>query len=94
MRGWGSTAETWLLGLRTWQFIIVVDVSLVTGALVGVATGEWLALGHFDPSALVGSSVGTAMAATITAFALRDQKRERAKRRRAPAPGPSAPGPG
>jgi hypothetical protein len=81
MRGWSKSAEAWLSGLRTWQFILVWDTAIVAGSLVGVTVGEWLWAGHFNPSAQLGTAVGSAMASTVTAFAARDRMREKAKRR-------------
>jgi hypothetical protein len=81
MRGWSRRAEAWLTGLGTWQFVLTWSTAVVVGTLVGAAMGEWLWAGHFNPSALLGFAVGSALASTLTAFAVRDRMREKAKQR-------------
>jgi len=79
MRGWSSRAEAWLSGLRTWQFVLVWDTFIVAGTLGGVLIGEWLWAPGVNLSALLGSAVGTTMAATVFAFVARDRMRAKAE---------------
>jgi hypothetical protein len=81
MQGWRGRAEEWLSGLRTWQFVLVWDTVVVAGTLFGVIIGEWLWAPGVNLSALLGSAVGTAMAATVFAFVARDRMRTKAERR-------------
>jgi hypothetical protein len=78
MRGWSSRAEAWLSGLRTWQFVLVWDTFIVAGTLAGVL-GAWLWAPGVNLSALLGSAVGTTMAATVFAFVARDRMRAKAE---------------
>jgi hypothetical protein len=82
MRGWGRRAEAWLSGLRTWQFILIWDAVILVGTLVGVLIGEWLWAPGVNLSALLGSAVGTTMAATVFAFVARDRMRTKAEQGR------------
>jgi hypothetical protein len=67
--------------LRTWQFVLLWDSVVVAGTLAGVLVGEWLATRGVNFSALLGSAVGTTMAATLFAFVARDRMRTKAEQR-------------
>jgi hypothetical protein len=82
MRGWSKSAEAWLSGLRTWQFVLVWDAVIVAGTLFGVIMGEWIWAPGVDLSALLGSALGTTMASTVFAFVARDRMRTKAEQRR------------
>jgi NhaP-type Na+/H+ and K+/H+ antiporter len=70
-----------MTGLRTWQFVLVWDTVVVAGTLVGVIIGAWLWTRGVNLSALLGSAVGTTMAATLFAFVARDRMRTKAEQR-------------
>jgi len=40
-------------------------MAVVSGILAGEAIAEWLWIGHFNPTALLGSAIGSALAATL-----------------------------
>jgi hypothetical protein len=92
MRGWGRRTEDWLIGLRTWQFLLAWCTATIVTALGGVTLGEWLLIGHFNPSAVLGSAAGTTLASIVTAFAARDRMREKAQQRARGTAGPPRPG--
>jgi NhaP-type Na+/H+ and K+/H+ antiporter len=81
MQGWRSRAEAWLSGLRTWKFVLVWDTVIVAGALFGVIIGESLWARGVNLSALLGSAVGSTLAATVFAFVARDRMRMKAEQR-------------
>jgi hypothetical protein len=81
MRGWRGRAEAWLIGLRTWQFVLVWDTAIVACTLLGVVIGERLWARGVNLSALLGSAVGTTMASTLFAFIVRDRMRTKAEQR-------------
>jgi hypothetical protein len=81
MHGWSSRAEAWLGGLRTWLFVLVWDTVVVGGTFVGVLIAEWLWAPGVNLSALLGCTVGSAMAASVLAFVARDRMRAKAEQR-------------
>jgi hypothetical protein len=68
MRSWGRTAETWLNGLETWQFVLLWDGVFVVVAPLGTLLGESLRGRPADLSVLLGSALGTLVAASVMAF--------------------------
>ena len=80
VRDWGRRAESWLSALRTWQFVLIWDGSVVAGCMVGALLGEWAGGDPFNPSALVGTAAGSLLAATVFAFVARRRVQNRAKR--------------
>ena len=69
-----------MLGLRTWQFVLIWDVAAMAGPLLGAVLGE--CVWGFDPSALLGGVIGGVLAASIMAFPARDKMRTQAAYRR------------
>src|ERR1700722_478799 len=80
MRVWRRRAEAWLSGLRTWQFVLIWDGSVVAGCTVGALLGEWAGGHPFNPSTLVGTATGSLLAATVFAFVARRRMQDRAER--------------
>lgn len=80
MRVWRRRVEAWLSGLRTWQFVLIWDGSVVAGCMLGALLGEWVGGHPFNPSALVGTATGSLLAATVFAFVARRRMQDRAKR--------------
>jgi hypothetical protein len=80
MRVWRSRVEAWLSELRTWQFVLIWDGSVVAGCMLGALLGEWVGGHPFNPSALVGTATGSLLAATVFAFVARRRMQDRAKR--------------
>lgn len=68
----------WMLGLRTWQFVLVWDGVWLVTALFGMLLGEFI--WGFNPSAMVGGVTGSVLAASVMAFAARDRMRDRAEK--------------
>jgi hypothetical protein len=81
MRGWNRRLEAWLNGLRTWQFVLTWSTVAVVSVVAGEAIAEWLWIGHLNPSALLGGATGSALAAVLFAFVVRERMREKAKQR-------------
>jgi ABC-type proline/glycine betaine transport system permease subunit len=81
MRGWNRRLEAWLNGLRTWQFVLTWSTAAVVSVVAGETIAEWLWIGHLNPSALLGGATGSALAAVLFAFVVRDRMREKAKQR-------------
>jgi hypothetical protein len=80
MRDWNGRAETWLNGLRTWQFVLIWDAAGVTGVLLGDMIISQLLSGHLiELDVLSGSAVGSLFAATIFAFSARSRMQDKAK---------------
>ena len=76
MRVWRRRVEAWLSGLRTWQFVLIWDGSVVAGCMLG-ALPRRVGWGHpFNPSALVGTATGSLLAATVFAFVARRMQDE------------------
>ena len=67
----------WMLGLRTWQFVLVWDGVWLVTALFGMLLGEFI--WGFNPSAMAGGVTGSVLAASVMAFAARDRMRDRAE---------------
>ena len=101
MKHWNRRVETWLLGLRTWQFLLVWDVVAVSSLLVLQTLGALI--WGFNLSEMLGTACGATLAASVMAFASRDRMRIRAEQysnassqrrepaRSAPRPGGEAP---
>jgi hypothetical protein len=79
-QGWSRRAESWLSKLRTWQFVLIWDGSVMAGCMLGVLLGEWIGGHPVNPSALVGTATGGLLAATVFAFVARSRMQNRAKR--------------
>ena len=77
VKRWNRRVETWLLGLRTWQFLLVWDVAAVSSVLVLLLLGALI--WGFDLGAILGTACGSALAASVMAFASRDRMRIRAE---------------
>ncbi len=80
MRDWNGRAETWLNGLRTWQFILIWNAAGLTGVVLGDMIISQLLSGHLiQPDVLSGSAVGTLLGVTVFAFATRNRMLDKAK---------------
>lgn len=72
----------WLKRSSTWQFVLLSDGVMVLAVLIGVSAGQWLGHHHLDPSALLGSAVGSALGTTIIAIGYRQNQKYSTKARR------------
>jgi uncharacterized transporter YbjL len=77
VKRWNRRVETWLLGLRTWQFLLVWDVVAVSSVLVFLMLGALI--WGFNLSEISGTACGSVLAASVMAFASRDRMRIRAE---------------
>ena len=77
VKRWNMRVEKWLLGLRTWQFLLVWDIAAVAVVMIGVMLSSLI--WGFNLSAVLGSACGSVLAASVMAFASRDRMQIRAE---------------
>jgi hypothetical protein len=61
----------WLRRCPAWQFVLIFDVAICLGTVIGSGAVQWLSHRHVDPSDLLGTAVGSVLGTTIIAVGYR-----------------------